>query len=245
MNTTKIQEALKARPISLAIIPALAIALSFGLNYAYATWAEPVGTPPNNNTDAPLNVGPAAQTKAGTLSLAAPLGNLSLVTYGLSGSDQPQDANGSMNVNDIYLRSVGKWASQLDTAKMNTLATPVLLYTEYLNKPAHVGDHVIDISAYVPTTAQTISLLALSNNGQNFCDRLFWLTLGAYDRNGVFFKQYIPVHTYNQNAWYLNSMDITLPVSADRKLYFHHPYMCGDTYNTGGSAISFLVTGYL
>ena len=89
MHTTKNIAALfKSHPVSLAVIPAIVIALSFGLNYAYATWAEPIGTPPNNNTDTPLNVGATAQTKTGTLavgSLSIPASGL-IIGNGASGS---------------------------------------------------------------------------------------------------------------------------------------------------------------
>ena len=139
MHATKNIAALfKSHPVSLAVIPAIVIALSFGLNYAYATWAEPVGTPPNNNTDAPLNVGPAAQTKSGPLtlgtSLTLPQGNtLQWSGGGFMYSDssntairQPgafyvQHADGSLadtvshNTygNDFYIGAIGKWASQM------------------------------------------------------------------------------------------------------------------------------------
>ena len=71
MSAKKLVSAFKSNPVSLAVIPAIVIALSFGLNYAYATWNEPPPgtTPPANNTDTPLNVGPAAQVKTGQLSL--------------------------------------------------------------------------------------------------------------------------------------------------------------------------------
>lgn len=49
----------------------LSVLIGAGLSVALAqtsgTWSEPVGTPPNNNTPAPINVGPTSQTKEGPI----------------------------------------------------------------------------------------------------------------------------------------------------------------------------------
>ncbi len=51
-------------PLALGIVPTIAIALSFGLSYAYAgTWTPPGQNPPAGNVDAPINVGGVGQTK--------------------------------------------------------------------------------------------------------------------------------------------------------------------------------------
>lgn len=57
----RISSALKTTPLVLALI------LSFGLSYAYASWTEPAGAPPSANADAPINAGATAQTKTGAL----------------------------------------------------------------------------------------------------------------------------------------------------------------------------------
>jgi hypothetical protein len=45
----------------------IAVTLVLGANMAYATWSNPPSSPPNNNADAPINVGSAAQSKTGNL----------------------------------------------------------------------------------------------------------------------------------------------------------------------------------
>ena len=47
----------------------IAIALSIGVTYVYA-WTGPTATAPGGNTPAPINVGTAAQTKSGKLTVA-------------------------------------------------------------------------------------------------------------------------------------------------------------------------------
>ena len=52
--------------------------------------------------------------EAGTVTLAPPSGKWSLITYGGNVfNTQPQSADGSLYVNDVYLRSAGRWASQM------------------------------------------------------------------------------------------------------------------------------------
>ncbi len=49
----------------------LGLLLAFGAQFAYAAWTDPTGTPPNNNTEPPVNVGTVAQVKNGSLSVNA------------------------------------------------------------------------------------------------------------------------------------------------------------------------------
>ena len=80
-------------------VSALAIVISFGLSYAFA-WTAPIATPPNGNVSAPINTGADLQTKAGNLTVA----NLGANTVILTGT---------ATVNDVYITSIGKWASEL------------------------------------------------------------------------------------------------------------------------------------
>lgn len=53
---------------------ALALVLAFGVQYAVAqTWVGPSGSPPGNNTPAPLNVGSLGQIKTGGVTLGSGL----------------------------------------------------------------------------------------------------------------------------------------------------------------------------
>ena len=55
-------------PTSLRTI-LLALILSIGISYAYAAWSPPTSSPTLGNTDAPVNVGTAGQTKSGALTI--------------------------------------------------------------------------------------------------------------------------------------------------------------------------------
>lgn len=125
----RIAAALKTTPLALALV------FFFGLSYAYASWTAPTATPPNGNTPTPINVGSTAQTKAGPLTLGGtltvPQGN-SLTWSGTgnylysdtantairqAGAFFVQNPSGTAQANvvanDVYLTSIGKWASQL------------------------------------------------------------------------------------------------------------------------------------
>lgn len=80
-------------------VSVLAIILSFGLSYALA-WTAPTATPPAGNVFAPINTGADLQTKTGNLSVAN-LGTNSITV------------TGTATVNDVYITSIGKWASEL------------------------------------------------------------------------------------------------------------------------------------
>ena len=48
----------------------IVLALVIGVSYVSAAWNNPPATPPDSNTDAPINVGSTAQTKSGTFTVA-------------------------------------------------------------------------------------------------------------------------------------------------------------------------------
>lgn len=95
----------------------LAVILSFGLSYAIA-WTAPAATPPGGNVSAPINTGSTAQTKAGTLTvngLDLNAGNITSI-WGLavnSISAGTITLTGTATVNDVYITSIGKYASEL------------------------------------------------------------------------------------------------------------------------------------
>lgn len=80
-------------------VSVLAVVLSFGLSYALA-WTAPTATPPTGNVSAPINTGASLQTKTGNLSVAN-LGTNSITV------------TGNATVNDVYITSIGKYASEL------------------------------------------------------------------------------------------------------------------------------------
>ncbi len=44
-------------------VAVIALAITLGITYAYAAWTGPTATPPNNNVNAPINVGAVDQIK--------------------------------------------------------------------------------------------------------------------------------------------------------------------------------------
>lgn len=83
---------------------ALAIVLSIGLSYALA-WTAPTATPPTGNVSAPINTSNTAQTKVGNLSVWDLVSN-SVVAGSVT-------LTGNATVNDVYITSIGKYASEL------------------------------------------------------------------------------------------------------------------------------------
>ena len=77
---------------------ALALILSIGVSYAYAAWAPPSTTPTGGNTEAPINVGPATQVKAGALTVN---GLMTAVSNLMIGScSQPGCPTGPLTINN-------------------------------------------------------------------------------------------------------------------------------------------------
>lgn len=95
----------------------LAVILSFGLSYAIA-WTAPATTPPGGNVDAPINTGSTAQTKAGNLTVSGLDLNAGSITNIWSIAANSISAGtitltGTATVNDVYITSIGKYASEL------------------------------------------------------------------------------------------------------------------------------------
>jgi hypothetical protein len=112
----------------------LALGLSLSLQSLLATWTPPTDTPPYGNVPAPINEGITDQVKSGGLGI---LGNFSVGIYdNIAGTQNTLNVNvysgnvgigtnqphspapniqpGNIDVNDIYVRSVGttgKWLS--------------------------------------------------------------------------------------------------------------------------------------
>lgn len=109
--------------IRLTIVMAIGVVIGLGIQYATAQYTSPPGSPPSGNiSNPPLTTG-ATQTKSGGLTVGGTLQtNTRLNTLSsswgavLRNTSGVMNANtrssvGSINVNDIYLRSAGKWVS--------------------------------------------------------------------------------------------------------------------------------------
>jgi len=89
---------MKTRILEIIKIAFLALLLSVGVGYVFASWTSAPANPPSANTDAPINVGSSPQQKTGLLSL---LGGL---VFNPNGSATPvpgqvmtaQDSNGTV-----------------------------------------------------------------------------------------------------------------------------------------------------
>jgi len=81
----------------------LAVLLSLGISYAYASWAPPTQIPPAGNITAPLNTSSTAQSKAGNLTISS-----DLIAPVLKDLNDPinffLNPNADSAVSDIYLK---------------------------------------------------------------------------------------------------------------------------------------------
>lgn len=100
-------------------VAALGIVLGLVIQGARA-WTEPGSSnPPGGNVGAPINTGDNAQEKAGALQIDKRFGVVGDAFFGSNvgvGTVSPNPAKGSIgsiDVNDAYIRSIGKWASEL------------------------------------------------------------------------------------------------------------------------------------
>ena len=64
---TPILKNIKERIKESVKVAIIALAITLGVTYAFAAWVGPTATPPNNNVDAPINVGAIDQIKDGGL----------------------------------------------------------------------------------------------------------------------------------------------------------------------------------
>lgn len=71
---------------------------SFAITALAGTWTAPTATPPNGNTEAPLNVGYGSQTKQGGVWLKSLNDSNTVGTYGLVVENAPIKAMGGFIV---------------------------------------------------------------------------------------------------------------------------------------------------
>lgn len=90
-----------AKTLSLTV----ALLLTFGLTYAYATWTEPNTAPPNANAYAPLNTGPDSQTKTGSITSSGDITAKNLKATGDIYTNGGKIYAGS----GVYVKQSGKW----------------------------------------------------------------------------------------------------------------------------------------
>lgn len=111
-----------------------------GIQFAQAGWSAPSGKPSaSNNAPAPINVSSTNQSKAGSLTVKGFRNNANLYNYGTavarsngwglilqngSAASNASDRSraGSIYANDMYIRSAGRWLSDVadDARKKGT-----------------------------------------------------------------------------------------------------------------------------
>lgn len=77
----------------LAVLSAI-LAVVLTVNYLNAAWTGPTASAPNNNVDAPVNIGSTAQVKAGGLSIDS---NFSVAGWSIFGNNE-KSADGDLTV---------------------------------------------------------------------------------------------------------------------------------------------------
>lgn len=98
-----------------------------------AAWSGPTGTPPANNTPAPVNIGGVDQIKKSRITIEK------ADTFGIVTADENGVLNavkkaeeGSINVNDMYVRSIGRWVSEIDSVLPPPPPPPPYITGEYV-----------------------------------------------------------------------------------------------------------------
>ncbi|WP_172670465.1 MULTISPECIES: hypothetical protein, partial [Chromobacterium] len=137
----------------------------------------------------------------------------------------------------------GRWKKQAEIPEWHYVE-PTIIYSEAMNKPARELTTKIQLYGYVPLGAKFVSITTVIANGQNFCDGLFMANVRGKTSTGEWTVKNIPIKTYNQSAWYADAVIMELPIY-DGNIYFHHPYICGDTYGTGGANVDIYLNGFL
>jgi len=122
----KIFKSISRQFVNTSKVVSLAVVLAVSANVAYAVWSNPTDAPPGSNVSAPINVGASTQTKAGVLGATrfnATNGSWALFALDAASAQNAaaQSEAASLNVNDIYIRSVSQWASQLSSAPAGVL----------------------------------------------------------------------------------------------------------------------------
>ena len=95
------------------------VAMALAISYFVFAWTEPTQAPPGGNVPAPLNVGPAGQSKAGGLILNTGEAATGLIVQhgnvgiGTTNPGQKLDVAGNVSANNYWIGTTGKWASQM------------------------------------------------------------------------------------------------------------------------------------
>lgn len=107
---------------------ALTIAFISYMGIAFVKgWTDPTVAPPGGNLGAPINTSNMGQTKAGGLilntggaadGLIVDKGNVGIGTQ-TPNAIAPNGQGSNVDVNDFYIRSIGKWASELGNIELN------------------------------------------------------------------------------------------------------------------------------
>jgi hypothetical protein len=118
MNRTFISTIARMFPSRAGLIAA-GVVLGVTLSVAQA-WTNPTAVPPGGNVSGPITTGALGQTKAGNLALntggvyqnalVAPTGNIGVGTLA---PNTAKGFGGNIDANDMYVRSIGKWVSEL------------------------------------------------------------------------------------------------------------------------------------
>jgi hypothetical protein len=112
----------------------VAIGLLVGLSLQFVrAWTEPPVAAPGGNVGAPINASATAQTKWGPLALP------SLAIYG--GGSALQANSGTISTQDVWLTSVGKWASSLGAGTLAGGGTAS--YIPKWTSPTTLGNSII------------------------------------------------------------------------------------------------------
>jgi hypothetical protein len=158
----------------------LTIAALFLAGYSFmgAAWTAPAGTPPNNNTDAPINVGSTTQAKTGNL-----MANIMAATTEMR-ANRYCDALGGNCVSSAGIGG-GAWGTWTDVTPLrdarvwnknnNSTAIMTWIYTG-----TGSGNSSVYISAVGSTSDQVLVSIADGDSGERKPTTTFIVPPGHY-----------------------------------------------------------------
>lgn len=110
-----------------ASVAVIGVTLGCLIQFAKA-WTEPTATAPGENVGAPINTSDILQNKTGSLGVSGAFLDVlnSLFVHGNVGvgtqtPNPDKGASGNIDVNDVYLRSTGKWLSEMGPSGTNSV----------------------------------------------------------------------------------------------------------------------------
>lgn len=124
-----------------------------------------------------------------------------------------------------------------------------LIFSDAINSPPNPGTYIIDLSSYIPASAQFVRITAVTRDGDSDCWNVspYESNIGGYEKDGSFQNKYfynVAKGAGGGSGFFTGSgYDMELP-SFGRKLYVSIPLTCPNTSGAGMN-VNVYLNGYL